>query len=426
MTKAHKSKSGRVLIEVADDAMSAWMTIQQTGKLIDEQEILDLIDEIGIKYGIEEALKKMSQDGTDKEFNTPFPIAICKRGAARQAMNYYFESEFSDPDELPLEQLQKLTFFGKDSVLADFSYNLFDGEGSVYNIFGEMLIDGSLDMDSLLHINGYGVRFDEDKSRYVSTIAGYPYLSKEGKICILDVIKINHDLSDCCLRTPARLEFGGNLTDCNITAGSSVSVSGDVINSSVYCEGDLDVEGEIRDCSKSFVHVLGNIYASSIIDSKLVTRSSVKFQEMIRNSIVFAQTGIKGLNGHCVLHSGSIQATGSISAGFLGNQESLPLEIEITISAYYKNLLMIKTKELIKLKQAQEIDPEAIELLSEEVKKLETDLDNDMSRFLQEVRADKLEIKADQVAYPDTLIRILKHSYQIKSIQSNPIFVEKD
>ncbi len=426
MSKTYTSKSGRIEIQVADDAMSAWMTIHKSGKLIDEKELTDLIDEIGIKYGMDSALKKMSNEGIEKDYEIPFPLAICIAGKAPKAVNYHFESKFTDPEKLSVDSLDELTCVTIDTVLADFSFNLFEGEGSIYNIFGEMLVDANLDPASAKNLGGEGVYFDDLNSRYIAARAGYPYINSEGQICVLDTIRISSDLTGVSIKTHAGMIIKGSIRHCLLISGSSINVAGSMEESEVYCEGDLNVTGNIQGCYDKYVHVLGDVNCKAILDSRLITKSRVLFTDTIRNSIVIAEKGIVGKNSTCVLYSGNFQASGSIVTGFLGNQDSESIDVEITISAYYKNLLMIKTKELIKLKQNHDTDIEQINQLSDEIKELENDLDMDMSRFLKEDRHEKLRIKTEQIAYPNTNIRVLKHSYQIKSVQNAPEFVEKD
>ncbi|MCB5277656.1 MAG: hypothetical protein LHW62_08185, partial [Candidatus Cloacimonetes bacterium] len=68
MNKILTGKSGNVILELRQDSSSAWLTIKRSGRLVDEKEILDLIDEAGIRSGFEEALQLIRERGIEKEY----------------------------------------------------------------------------------------------------------------------------------------------------------------------------------------------------------------------------------------------------------------------------------------------------------------------------------------------------------------------
>lgn len=409
-----------------DDSMSAWMTIRKSGKLIDEKEITELIDSAGIRNGLEEAIQKMNKEGFERDFDTPFPLAFCKANTTDKRINYHFDSHFDDPQNIDYSRLAEFAYVGRDAVLADFSYNLFDSDGSIYNIFGELLGTEQKIPENLRDLAGHGVSYEESDHCFVALSTGYPYIDKTGKICLLDTLIINHSLQHSNLKTPLSLIINAEVKDCDLVSPSDIVINGDLIASRVFCEGGLRIEGSIIDCKESYLHLLGEVHCHSIINSRLITQSKIIFSKEIIESQVIAEKGVVSTNSFSMIHSGNIQSSGSVHAGFLGNLDANPLEIEITISAYYKNLLMIKTKELIKQKQNLDSDSEIIIQLNEEIKAMENDLDQDMSIFLQHERSEPLSVKADQTIYPHTTIRILKHSYHIKSPQQGAEYLEKD
>lgn len=426
MPKTFSSPSGRVIIEVADDAMSAMMTILQSGKLIDEKEITDLIDSTGIKYGLLEAVQLMDKQGLQKDFNIPFPIAVCKTGSGPRKLRYHFESTFSNPSELENADPAGLTCVEPDTVLADYSYNVFSGDGSVYNIFGEMIQNSADEAANVMELAGEGVHYDTEHSRFIATCTGYPYLDKKGRICLADNIVLSSGLSNRTFRSPLSIVINGTVENCDIGCGADLIVNGNLTNSKLYCQGSLIVNGNIESCKDAFVHVMGDVSCSGIHGTRLICKGKLSFANDISGCQLICEKGIAGKDSACVLHDGNIQCSGSVMAGFLGNPETNPLEIEITISAYYKNLLMIRTKELIRAKQEENPDPQLVSSLNEEIKALEQSLDEDMTRFLAEDRDEKLCVKADQIIYPGTTIRILKHTYHIKSPVQFGSYTEKD
>ncbi len=426
MSKAYVSKSGRVIIEVADDAMSAWMTIRKSGRLISEHEITELMDSIGLKFGIEEAVRKMALDDHRKDFDIPFPIAICKEVVGERKIKHYFQSQFSDPKEIDVSMLDNMTPVESGTVLADYSLNIFDNGGSIYNIYGDMQDSTSVSLDTLRESAGEGISFDDKNLRFIANSVGYPYTDKNGKIHLIDSITIEKELTGLVIKTPVALIIKSNVTSCDITSGSDIYIYGNLENSKLYCQGTLTVKGDVFNCQETFLHVVGDVRLESIKHSRLITKSTLSFINTIAESQIIAESGVCCENSFGMIHSGSIQASGSIHAGFLGNPDGIPLDLEVTVSAYYKNLLMIKTKELIKRKQHTNINDREYEELNQHIKELENDLDADMSRFLSEDRPEKLFIQADQTVYPNTVLRILKNTYSIKHPEQGMIYYEKE
>ena len=91
MNKILTNLAGTLRLELRDDRLSAWLTIRSHGRLIDEQYILDLIEEAGIKTGFEEADRYMRKHGLEKDFDIPFPIAMCDRVKGESKLNYFFD-----------------------------------------------------------------------------------------------------------------------------------------------------------------------------------------------------------------------------------------------------------------------------------------------------------------------------------------------
>ncbi|MDZ4182139.1 MAG: hypothetical protein U1B83_04615, partial [Candidatus Cloacimonadaceae bacterium] len=89
MTEIISNKHGNLILEIKEDRMSAWLTIKPSGRLIDEREIIEMIDNAGIKTGFDEALKYSRVNGLEKEYDTPFPIAVCTAVKGDSTLNYF-------------------------------------------------------------------------------------------------------------------------------------------------------------------------------------------------------------------------------------------------------------------------------------------------------------------------------------------------
>jgi len=76
MSKILTNPGGNIILELKDDRLSAWLTIKRENRLIDEKDILDLVEQAGIKNGFEEAQRYMRKHSMEKDFDIPFHLAM--------------------------------------------------------------------------------------------------------------------------------------------------------------------------------------------------------------------------------------------------------------------------------------------------------------------------------------------------------------
>ncbi len=206
----------------------AWMTIQKTGRLIDEAEILNLLDEVGIKYGIDDAIRWMQENDFKKIIRFPSRFAMCQTPPAEARLNYFFETgiDLKETDGINLDSLKALSYVDQGFVLADYSYNLFDGNSSIYNIFGEMIALPDDKTEKLGLLAGVNTLYEEKTHRFIAQKSGYPYLDGQGRICIMDRISSAEIASGTVLRTPLSLDLSGNLENCTIISKGDITIMG--------------------------------------------------------------------------------------------------------------------------------------------------------------------------------------------------------
>lgn len=438
MNNTIRNKNGNVILEIKEDGLSAWLTIKKTGKMIDENDILNLMEEAGIKYGYEDALKWLQDNDFQKDYNEPFPIAICKPQSTEARIHYYFEHQerydfqiggegaSMTPAIIDMNTLSNWNYVSPGFVLAEYSYNLFDDNSSVYNIFGEMIALPEHDPAELSRLAGPNVHYDEKSHRFISKATGYPYLDKDGRISLLNHLIIDHPADGSVLKTPLSIKIIGDVNRCQFAVLGNLDISGSVLASSIHCEGDLTVGGNIELCESEAVHAIGNVSCNSILSSRLISAGKLFLKSHIENSTVICEHGIQGDPDQSWALNGYLQACGDITLGAAGSKDQDPLEIEITIGPYYKAMLMHKTKELIALKQFSNTRAETLADLENEIHTLESKLDNELDLFLKRDRNSKHRIVITGDVYPKTFFRILKHSYPIKRHQRGLELTEQD
>ncbi|MDD4309453.1 MAG: FapA family protein [Candidatus Cloacimonetes bacterium] len=430
MNKTITNAAGNLILELRQDSMSAWLTIKETGKLIDERDIVSLIEEAGIKTGFDEALRFIRENDLEKEYNVPFPIAVCNVSEGSSTLRYHFNPDLK-PDfshGLILSELERLHFVSLNGIVADYSHNLFEQEGSIYDIFGELIQPDSIDTDQAKKLEGNNVRYDAATREFIACKPGYPYLDEQGKICVSDLLLINGEdfPSDASISVPVDLVIQGNLACAEIECLGSLSIRGDLHSSSLICHSDLLVNGDIVSCNKQGVLVWGETTCSGIRESRLFCKKQIRFSETIENCVIATDSEIIGIGNNSEIKGGSTQAGGSISIAKAGMGNNNVTEIEIAISPFYRAILMQMTRELIKLKDDTEGNSVAINELQSKIKVTERELDDQLNAFLHRPAEDRKSVIVSSEIKPLTSIRVLKHTYEISSHQFDGEFIEKD
>ena len=274
------SPSGNVSIRINEDKMSAWMYIHKSDRVIDEKEILNLIDDSGICHGFEEALDWMAENGYNKEFEKPFPVAICKTSASNETISHHFDplKTYNPNKEWQFKDVQTWTFIEAGTVLASVSFNLFNDGASVYNIFGEIAtnLPGSLMLSDYL---GQNVCLDSDNKQIVAAVAGYPYVDENNKINIAEnlVYKGDVKLTKVPLTLSVSLTIEGTVNKAHLSVLKDLNVSGNVISAELYSEGNIEIKGDIIDCQTTGVIAMGNLACNSISNSLVLCKGNLAY-----------------------------------------------------------------------------------------------------------------------------------------------------
>lgn len=446
MNKTFTNKQGNLVLEIRDEGMSAWMTIKATGKLVDEHEILKLIDQAGIKAGFEDAQRHISLHNLEKDFGIPFPLALCNTGAATTILRYYFDRHQKlDPGKLlSPEDLSELSYVMPGTVLADYSSNLFDRQGSIYNIFGEIIPNENVDAGVADEKAGQNVDFDPQRNAFVARRTGYPYLDRAGQISIMDSILIKDpSLIQPPLRTPlsvvcdssisgieilaqGSIEIHGDVDNCRLSSEAGITILGNCVHSVLTAKHSLTINGDIISCSEEGLNSGGDLTCNCIRDSLVLCRGFLNLNGQVTGSKIVAEKGINGHREQSSIANSHVQSSGNIELGSLGSVDGGETEMEITISPYYKSLLMNLTKEMIKAKGDASNPPEKLEQLKTEIQSCESELDYQLNTFLKRPREERIVIRVHHDLHPIANIRVLKHSYTMKSYQQGLELIEKD
>lgn len=430
MNKTLTNKAGNLVLELRQDTMSAWLTIRNSGKLIDEMDILNLIEEAGIKTGFEEALRYIRENSLEKEFDVPFPIAICNVTESEITLRYHFNPELNRDisSGVSFEDLDRLRYVHAGEVVADYSNNIFEQGGSIYDIFGELINPGLIDEEQANVLAGINVRYDAANREFIASKTGYPFLDDLGRINLTDCVLLKGDAipSEVVIHTPLNVIVQGGLAWVNIICGGSLEIQGDLHNCDVFAEGDICVSGEIVSCNGNGIIAHGNLSCGGMCDSVVLCKQNIRFGGLINNCVIACEGDVYGEHDNSFISGGLTQAGGSIAVAGIGTEGGAETEIEIAISPYYRAILMKLTRELIKHKEDPEANSKAIQELQSKIKNSEQELDEQLNSFLKRSSSDKKSVIIHNGFKAPATIRVLKHTYEFKAMQSGLEILEKD
>lgn len=428
MSKTLTNRAGTLRLELRDDRLSAWLTIRSSGRLTDEQDILDLIEEAGIKTGFEEAARYMRKHGLEKDFDVAFPVAMCNRVKGESKLNYFFDLDQAKnfSGRVRPEELASLTCIEAGTVIADYNSNIFDRQGSIYDIYGEMLQDEEFDLEAAGLVAGDNVTFSLDRRRFVTERKGFVSVDESGRIGVVEKLVVEGDIQDAAdeLRSPADLEIRGSLGNSSLFCAGNVELRGDLSNATLSCRGDLSLSGEIRNCRQPGVEVGGNLSCKGIQASRVLCRGRIRWEDSVEGCEIVADGGLETENGF--LRGGQAECGGNLMLHELGDPAGSETRVEITIGPYHKALLMQMTRELIRLKDAPGDNQSQIDALNEQIKACEAELDGQLNTFLNRPGDQRLGLRVLGEVHPPVRARILKHEYYLQRRQNGLEIWEKD
>jgi uncharacterized protein (DUF342 family) len=427
MSDIYTNPAGNLVLEVKDDKLSAWLTIRKTGKLIDEKDILDLMDSAGIKAGFDEAYRYIREHDLEKDYDVAFPIAVCEYEPHESPLNLHFDDQKArkaDPDVTP-ESIRNLEYVEAGTVIADYSDNIFDRRGSIFNVFGEMIHVESADESSKQALAGDKVCFDPRLGQYTASRSGYVRMDDTGCMSIIDTLVIRSDVKDAGeIFSPVDLIVEGSVSNCRIVTRGNLVIRGQINGCTLFCEGNLVAEGNISACQVPGIQVLGDLQCGGVTTSYVLCRGKIEFSGIIGDSFVVGEKGVESTDRGSRLLGGTLQSSGSVLLDNVGEPSGPEALIEVTISPFYKALLMQLTKDMVRAKQSE--DKDEITQVREQTSLCEAELDRQLNDFLKRVPNDRCRILVRGELYPVLNLRVLKHDYTIKTRQTGLDIYEKD
>ena len=394
--KVYTNSDKTLYLKISKDDLSAYLTIEDNGNMVDEKEISSLLSSVGIRNGMEEAIDYNIKHEKTKKAGKPFLIALASVKKAKAGISYKFDLEscINGDEHYEMDALSQFEKVEQNQPLADISVS--DTQGIGVDIFGNEVAgqDSKVNVEDFL---GSNVHFSVETNQILSSEAGYPYLDDENKICVKSTF-ISQDI-----------------IDTTKTIYGSTTIDGVVSNSNLEIFGDLWVKGNITDCNNDGIIVHGDVIFDYAENSKIVASGKITINKNARNNLIYANEVIEAEENSSI-SGGVCQSGEGLNVFSVGSPLGVLTEVEIAIAPFLKEQIRITGKRLTQARNDSEIDETLISTLVAKLHELQLEFKKEIEKSHSN---DSLKIKIKEIAYPNSNIRILKDILEVSEEKNN-------
>ena len=401
--KIYTNSAKSLTLKISENNQSAYLTFNDDTGMIDEKEITKLINTAGITNGFNEAKKLNEQNNVRKKFNIPFLIAKGANPLADSEIKYQFDKENCYNPEISYD-IYKLDGFEKchkKQVLAELI--IADTSEPGLDIFGNEISSASTSSLNAEDLLGDNVYYEEKENKILASKDGYPFIDDQNKLNVKSDFFINE-----------------NIIEKDLKIYGEITIDGEITNSYIEVIGNLRIKGNISDCKSKGIFVDGNINIEYAEHAKIVCNGVLTINKNVRFCDIHSEEDIIGEKdssiANCLLQCGK-----SITLSNIGSPFSVLTEIEISTSPYLKEMIRVTQDKLEKARGDSEENKEIISLLSTELQGMEEEYEQRIDKLLQD-ESTGFYITIHGKVYPETHVRIFKHSKLIVEELNNVIF----
>ena len=282
---------GRVIIEVSEDEMKAFMTVippKPRGRDVDIDDVMEALNEKGVLIGIKEDVIKKTLE--DEVYNVLTPVAegIKPENGQDAKIVYNFRTE----KKVQLEEDEKGQVNFKDLDLVEnvvagqlLATKITATEGKPGRTITNQLLEAKPGRDVELSV-GKNTELSPDGMNLIATINGQVIFAS-GKVVVEPIYEIKGDVD---MHTGNILFLGTVIVKGNVEDGFSIKAAGDIEIRGSVGKCLLDAEGDINIKQGVMGKLGGTIKAGGSIWSKFLEQVNV-----VADKNVFVQDGIM----HC-------------------------------------------------------------------------------------------------------------------------------
>jgi uncharacterized protein (DUF342 family) len=399
-----------IVIDLTDDKLLATMTIKRENNCVNQQEILDLIEKANIKNGFISCVTSSKP----KEINIPFPIAQIDAFPEEPTFELYFNNEEVYYSKLPLneENVCNLVYLHKGSSLG--RLNIANDLLVQKNVCGEYIYKIEGENNIIDKHRGKNVKFDYSTHEFIAEVNGYLTLDKDGNYSVSDHLEISHDIDENYgnIYLLGDLTIKGNVSNVkHIRAVGTLTIEGKVTNSNIYAENSVFVKGDITGCNNGGISSNGNITCHDIMRSKIFCGNKLEVYGDVKYSKLVGEEKLL-VGPETSIVASELLSCKRIIVNNVRNEGDDVSTLEITVSPYTKEQLMLLTRELVYLSE-NNINVEKLPLIEEEIKLLEDRLSQKVEESIEIEFNNGASIETTGHIQRHVSLRILKDSHQV-------------
>jgi len=437
-------------LRVAENAMEARLDLfkkSADGTAIELADITSLLEDSGIKYGIDEAAITEALESIDEDSSGCQDVLVAKAKPPRDGVDA--EIVYTQAENIAGEKLAKgridfrehsrLWNFKKDDIIAHVT-KVGDEEDGV-NVCGEAIkavppnemqleLEGAhlndrnqiiADVDGTLIINGRHLSLTD-----LSVVEGD--ISQEtGNIRSTNGVHVKgHVVAGFVLESEKSILIDKNIEDASVRAGRDIVVKGGIrgLKSEVYTPGEVSA-GFIENAD---VFVNGNITVTgSIINSKVSSNSAITVgsKQSKHNAIIGGRITAQTMIEAFVLGSSACHET-IVSVGFTqeAKQQQRDLKEAIEIKeGESAHLDQIKTHFKLHPKADSDEVIRKANTTQEVIKNDLESLEGQLSKVMEQIKQfENVRVIVHKKIFPGVVIKINEHTYEVNRDMSGGTF----
>lgn len=441
-----------IQVYISDDYYKAYLTLRLRGESVEPEEIYEVLNKQHVNYGIDDevvsALCKLNEDVIDELVAEGQPHI---HGIDCEIINSFEAHVDAHPTILEdgTVDFKALNIFQKVS----------EGQTVATKIPATEGIDGMTVTGKVIRArNGkeikfsYGDNIEESEDGLVlkATSDGI-YKFENGKMSILNFMELNDGVG---VET-GNIDFKGDIvvngnvcSGYNVHCDGNLTINGMVEAANLDCTGDLTITKGVSGHNECLIQCGGNFVVKYIDNAEVCVKGNLEAGEIL-NSKVFCDGHVivKGKKGHII--GGEITARYAIDATTIGSRLGVITLINLGVDIdSVKELRLLKDdikeeketirrlKQFIAVLSAKEKkgimtkeEGATLEKCYKSLEQLEYMVKEKTSRFnhLREIllKAQKGQLKTETI-YPDTLVKIGRHSYFIDEAILRSILKKSD
>lgn len=378
----------------------------EDGELMSKEEIIKDIQNIGVKYGIDEGM--VNSFVNNREYGKAYVIANGKepRNGTDGFIEYKFDVDLkpkpkmNDDGTVDFHTLENVNHIKAGDVVAILHPEDRGDEGT--DCLGRKVAPRKV--KHVIFRHGRNLTISEDGKSLITQVSGHVVLENDKVFVSNSMELVNVDNSTGDIDYNGDVVIKGNvLSGFSVKASGDISVSGIVEGATVIAGGNITLNRGVQGMNKAVIKAGGNIVSKFIESAESVVAGGNVEADSILHSKVISKANVIASGRNGLIVGGDVKAINSITAKTIGNEMGTNTTVGVGVDPAMKKRIDELKKSLaelgdnkIRLNQlltALRKKQEAEGTLSEDKKELQTKTMRNTILLEQELNKQKKELE---------------------------------